>query len=277
MRARRTRDKAAEDRSALDLLLGDVSGEVIGPGRAELAAAMGPSSVVVGLVVRQDRPQMSFAEDRIRSVTSVRAVSTNRSAKAFASRLRGRIFAAWMPMLARTTSKDPENCPAREPEAGGAVAEVHQEMPDLLRGPRAVRVRGDAEDVHVAGADFDDEETAGRGHNDLPRVKIPEAHRNAPQGSAQDDQHRSTTRRAVRQYPRIPAVHPRRLLTARRAARPAGPARRRDHHRVPDVFHAVHASPARCGNNAVSRLSPCSETSQARRGALAAPAGGMTD
>ena len=36
-------------------------------------------------------------------------------------------------------------------------------------------------------------------------------------------------------------------------------------------------SPARCGNNAVSRLSPSSETSQARRGALAAPAGGMTD
>jgi hypothetical protein len=36
-------------------------------------------------------------------------------------------------------------------------------------------------------------------------------------------------------------------------------------------------SPARCGNNAVSRLLPCSETSRARRGALAVPAGGMTD
>ena len=45
---------------------------------------------------------MSFAEDRIRWVTSVRAVSTNRSSKAFASGLRGRIFTAWVPMLART-------------------------------------------------------------------------------------------------------------------------------------------------------------------------------
>ena len=59
----------------------------------------------------------------------------------------------------------------------------------------------------------------------------------------QDDQHRPATRRAVRHHPRIPAVHPRRLLTAPRAACPAGPARRRDHHRMPDVFHPVHAQP----------------------------------
>jgi hypothetical protein len=37
---------------------------VVGPGRAELAAAMGLPSVVVRLVVGQDRPQMSFAEDQ---------------------------------------------------------------------------------------------------------------------------------------------------------------------------------------------------------------------
>ena len=36
-------------------------------------------------------------------------------------------------------------------------------------------------------------------------------------------------------------------------------------------------SPARCGNNTVSRLSPSSETSQTRRGTLAAPTGGMAD
>ncbi len=37
---------------------------MVGPGRAELAAAMGSSSVVVGLVLGQDRPQMSLAEDQ---------------------------------------------------------------------------------------------------------------------------------------------------------------------------------------------------------------------
>jgi len=37
---------------------------VVGPGRAELAAAMGPSSVVVPGIFGQDRPQVPFAEDQ---------------------------------------------------------------------------------------------------------------------------------------------------------------------------------------------------------------------
>ncbi|HEV3288664.1 MAG TPA: hypothetical protein VG123_06700 [Streptosporangiaceae bacterium] len=57
----------------------------------------------------------------------------------------------------------------------------------------------------------------------------------------QHDQHRPPARRAVSHHPRIPAVHPRRLLTAPRAARHLRPARRDDHHRVPGVFHPVHA------------------------------------
>ena len=36
---------------------------MIGPGWAELATAMGPSSVVVGLVLGQNRPQMPLTED----------------------------------------------------------------------------------------------------------------------------------------------------------------------------------------------------------------------
>ena len=59
----------------------------------------------------------------------------------------------------------------------------------------------------------------------------------------QDDQHRPPARRAVSHHARIPAVHPRRLLTAPRAARRVRPARRDDHHRVPGVFHPVHAQP----------------------------------
>ena len=46
------------------------------------------------------------------------------------------------------------------------VAEVHQQIADLLSGPRAVRVRGDPEDMDVAAADFDDEEA----------VQAPEGH-----------------------------------------------------------------------------------------------------
>jgi hypothetical protein len=57
----------------------------------------------------------------------------------------------------------------------------------------------------------------------------------------QHDQHRPAASRAVRHYPRIPAVDPSRFLTAPRAARRLRPARRDDHHRLSGVFHPVHA------------------------------------
>jgi len=47
-------DEAAEDGSAPYPLFGEVGGGMVGPGRAELAAAVGSSSVVVGLVLGQD-------------------------------------------------------------------------------------------------------------------------------------------------------------------------------------------------------------------------------
>jgi hypothetical protein len=56
-------NEATKDRPALDSLLGEVGGWVVWPGRAELAAAMGAASVVVGLVLGQDRPQMPLAKD----------------------------------------------------------------------------------------------------------------------------------------------------------------------------------------------------------------------
>ena len=46
----------------------------------------------------------------------------------------------------------------QEPEVGGAAAEIHQEVADLLHGPRPVRVGAHAEDVHVTGADLHHEE-----------------------------------------------------------------------------------------------------------------------
>jgi len=57
-------DKAAKDGPTLDSLVGEVGGRVVGPGRVELAAAMGTAPVVMGLVLGQDRPQMPRAEDQ---------------------------------------------------------------------------------------------------------------------------------------------------------------------------------------------------------------------
>src|SRR5215469_5509710 len=56
-------NEAAEDRPTLDAVLGEVRGRVVGPGRAELPAAMRAPAVVAGLVLGQDRPQVPFAED----------------------------------------------------------------------------------------------------------------------------------------------------------------------------------------------------------------------
>jgi hypothetical protein len=57
------------------------------------------------------------------------------------------------------------------PEVLGPVTEVHQEIPDLLRGPRRVRVRGDPRDVYVAAAGLHHEQAvqALEGHCAGPR------------------------------------------------------------------------------------------------------------
>ena len=54
----------AEDRPTLDPLLGEVRDGVVGPGRAEMAAAMGSPPVVMALILGQDRPQMPPAESQ---------------------------------------------------------------------------------------------------------------------------------------------------------------------------------------------------------------------
>jgi hypothetical protein len=55
--------EAAEDGPTLDPLPGEVSDGEAGPGRAELAAAVGAPVVVPG-VLSQDGPQVAFAEDQ---------------------------------------------------------------------------------------------------------------------------------------------------------------------------------------------------------------------
>ena len=55
-------DEAAGDGPAPDLLLGEVCGRVVGTGRVQLAASVGASSVVVGLVLGHHGAQVAFAE-----------------------------------------------------------------------------------------------------------------------------------------------------------------------------------------------------------------------
>ena len=55
----------------------------------------------------------------------------------------------------------------QEPEAHGAITQIHHEVSDLLYSPRAVRVRGDPEDVRVTAA----------GLHYKQAVHAPESHR----------------------------------------------------------------------------------------------------
>jgi hypothetical protein len=86
------------------------------------------------MVRRCRRPKIS-----IRLVISVRAVRTQRSEYAFARGLRGGIFATWMEASARTASKRRGELTGtaadQEPEVCSALAQVHQQVADLLGGP----------------------------------------------------------------------------------------------------------------------------------------------
>src|SRR6516225_9670312 len=55
-------------------------------------------------------------------------------------------------------SELPGPVPDQEPEPGGALPQVHQQVPRLLHSPRAVRLRGHAQEMNMAGAGFDHEE-----------------------------------------------------------------------------------------------------------------------
>ena len=105
----------------------------------------------------------------IRSVTSVRAVSTNLSAQAFAH---------------GTCMRGPEGasvqqCTGATRQVRGAITQIQPEVADLLHGPRTVRVGGDSEDVHVAAADLHDEQAvqALEGHRAVHVEEIGGEHR----------------------------------------------------------------------------------------------------
>jgi len=143
----------------LDPLLGEVSDGVVRPGRAELTAAMRAPSVVVRLVPGQDQPQVSFAENQ-HPVCDLRPGGEY---EPFGIGVRpgasGRNLHRLDPGAGQRRIEGCGELPGpvaeEEPDVGGEIAEVHQEIADLLRRPRLVRVRGDPEDVHAAAADLD--------------------------------------------------------------------------------------------------------------------------
>ena len=168
---------------------------------------MGSSSVVVGLVLGHHEAQVSFAEDQHpvghlrpggepkRFGISVDPRATGRDLHRFDARAReDRV---------ERCGELPGPVADQEPEVRGPVTEVHQEIPDLLRGPRRVRVRGDPQDVHVAVADLHHEqavqaleghravhvkEVDGKHRRGLRAEELPPARIGAPPRSRRDPQ-----------------------------------------------------------------------------------------
>jgi hypothetical protein len=130
------------DGPASDLLLGQAGHGVIGPGRAKLAAAMGPSSVVVRLVPGQDRPQVSFAGDQ-HPVDDLGPGGEHEPLRTgIRTRAPGRDLYRFDADAGQGGVEGHGELPGpvaeQEPEVCGAAAEIHQEIADLLGGPRPV-------------------------------------------------------------------------------------------------------------------------------------------
>ena len=123
---------------------------------------MWPSAVVVGAVPGKDGPQVSFAEDQ----DAVGEFGSGGEDEAFGEAVRSRA-ARW-----DLDGVDPgagqggvegggELAGAvadEEPERGGPVVKVHQEVAGLLGGPGSGRMAGRPEDVDVAVGHFEGEE-----------------------------------------------------------------------------------------------------------------------
>jgi hypothetical protein len=114
---------------------------------AELAAAVGSSSVVVPGVLGEDRPQVLFAEDQ----HPVIDLGSGGEHEPFGIGVRPRTAGRDLQRFDAGAGQDrvercgelPGAVADQEPEVRGAVTEVHQKIAGLLGGPRPVRVRGD--------------------------------------------------------------------------------------------------------------------------------------
>ena len=135
------------------------------------------------LVLGHHDAQVSFAEDQ-HPVGNLRPGGEH---KPFGIRVRPRAPGRDLHRLDACAREDrvercselPSAVADQEPEVRGPVTEVHQEIPDLLRAPRRVRVGGDPQDVHVAAADLHHEQAvqALEGHRAVHVKEVDGQHR----------------------------------------------------------------------------------------------------
>jgi hypothetical protein len=104
----------------------EVGSGVVGSRRVQLAAAVGSVSVVVGLVLGRDYPQVPLAEDE----HPVGDLGSGIEHEPLGEGRRGGVFTASIPALARTASNESVNCPARSRIRNRKSA---------ARSPRAIR------------------------------------------------------------------------------------------------------------------------------------------
>ena len=143
----------------LPLRVGD---RVVWPGRAELATPVGSPTVVVSGVGRQDGSQVLFAEDQ----HTVGEFGSGGEHESFGEAVRsGAARRNLHNVDTHVCQYGVERCREltgsvadEKPEFGGPITKIHQKITGLLSGPRAVRVRRQAKDVHVAAADFQGEQ-----------------------------------------------------------------------------------------------------------------------
>jgi hypothetical protein len=98
----------------------------------------------------------------MRSVSSVLAVKTKRSAKQFALGQRGWDLHGADPGVGENgverVAELISSVTDEEPEGGGSVVEVHQQVAGLLGCPCSGRMARRSEDMHVAAANLESEE-----------------------------------------------------------------------------------------------------------------------
>ena len=106
-------DQPSENRSAPDPLAGKVRRRMIGAWWEKAQRSVWPPSVVVGAVLSEDGPQVSFAEDQ----DAVGEFGSGGQHEAFGEAVRSRTsrrdFTASMPAPAKTASNELVNWPAR--------------------------------------------------------------------------------------------------------------------------------------------------------------------
>ena len=166
-------DQSAEDVNALNApnLVGTGVGQLDRWNRhVKVDAAVRAAGVVVVNVVGQD----PFEVSSVPYQDPIQAFGADGAYPAFGVGVRLR-RPRWGPE--RLDAGRGENCIERrgelavaiadqEPELGGALVEVHQQIPGRLGHPGAGRVGGDAGQVHPAVLEFDDEQDVQPGQPD---------------------------------------------------------------------------------------------------------------